>query len=36
MNGTAEGVPHFRKVWNEILADIDVLVSNYKSKKEIA
>jgi hypothetical protein len=34
MNGTDGGVPHFRKLWNEILADIDTLVTNYKNSKE--
>ena len=33
MNGTDNGVPHFRELWNQILSEIDVIVSNYKNEK---
>jgi len=32
MNGTEGGEPHFRKLWREILADVDQLVSDYKAR----
>jgi thymidylate synthase (FAD) len=32
MNGTDGGEPHFRKLWREILADVDQLVSDYKAR----
>ena len=35
MNGTGGGVPHFRKLWNETLAEIDTIVTNYKNTRGI-
>jgi len=35
MNGTSGGVPHFRKLWNEVLGDIDTIVTNYKNTRGI-
>jgi hypothetical protein len=32
MNGTEGGEPHFRKLWREILAEVDQLVSDYKAR----
>jgi hypothetical protein len=32
MNGTEGGMPHFRELWNDILADIDSIVETYKSR----
>ena len=35
MNGTDGGVPHFRKLWNETLTQIDAIVTNYKNRKAV-